>query len=74
MGHWNYRIMKRKNNQGKFDFGIYEVFYDDNGKVQSWTKDSLTPVSESEEELKAELGIMMSAFENETLIHKEDIS
>ena len=71
MGHWNYRIMKRKNAQGQYDFGIYEVFYDDNGKVTSWTEDSLAPVCDSEDNLKAELKIMMDAFDNETLTYKD---
>ena len=63
--------MKRKNNQGQFDFGIYEVFYDDNGKVKSWTENSLTPVCDSEEDLKEEIKIMMNAFQKETLTYEE---
>jgi hypothetical protein len=70
MGHWNYRIMKRKNDEGGFDFGIYEVFYDDNGKV-SWTENSLTPLCDSADELKEELRIMMDAFDKETLIFED---
>lgn len=71
MGHWNYRIMKKKNRHGQFDFGIYEVFYDDLGQVKGCTKNSLTPVCESEDSLKEEIKIMMDAFEKETLIYEE---
>jgi hypothetical protein len=71
MGHWNYRIMKRKNDQGQFDFGLYEVFYDDRGKVISWTENSLTPVCDSEDNLKNELNVMMGAFEKQTLLYEE---
>jgi len=71
MGHWNYRIMKRKNDQGHFDFGIYEVFYDDNGKVTGWTENSLTPLCDSEEDLKEELKIMVDAFTKEVLTYEE---
>jgi len=67
MGHWNYRIMKRKNDQGQCVFGIYEVFYDDDGKLKGWTENSLTPVCESEDDVKAEMKIMMGAFDLETL-------
>ena len=51
---WNYRIMKRKNSEGDYDFGIYEVYYDDNGKVKGWTEDSMTPVCSSSDDLKYE--------------------
>ena len=71
MGHWNYRIMKRKNDQGHFDFGIYEVFYDDNGNVHGATGNSLTPVCGSEDDLKEELKIMMEAFDKETLTYED---
>lgn len=71
MGHWNYRVMKRIND-GQFEFGIYEVHYDDNGKVQGWTENPLTPTHESEKDLKSELKRMMTAFEKETLTYEED--
>lgn len=71
MRHWNYRVMKRENAQGQIGFGIYEVFYDDNGEIKSWTENSLTPVCDSEEDLKEEMKIMMKAFEKETLTYKE---
>lgn len=32
----NYSVMKRKNESGEYDFGIYEVYYDKNGNVESW--------------------------------------
>lgn len=70
MGHWNYRIMKRKNDQGQFDFGIYEVFYDDNGKVIGSTENPLTPVCDSPDDLRQELKIMMDAFDKETLTYE----
>lgn len=71
MGHWNYRIVKRKNDQGGFDFGIYEVFYDDNGKVKGCSENSLTPVCESEHDLKEELKTMMEAFDKGTLPYEK---
>ena len=71
MGHWNYRIMKKKNDQGQFDFGVYKVFYDDNGKIAHWTENSVTPACESEDDLKSEIKIMMDAFDKETLTYDE---
>jgi len=69
---WNYRVMKRKNEEGEYDYGIYEVYYDDKGKVISWTQNAMTPVCPSEEDLKYELEIMLKALSKETLIYEED--
>ncbi|MES2543334.1 MAG: hypothetical protein V4548_00495 [Bacteroidota bacterium] len=63
--------MKRKNSDGTFDFGIYEVFYDENGKANGWSENSLTPVCDSEDDLKQEMNIMINAFEKETLLYEE---
>lgn len=69
---WNYRVMKRKNSGGEFEFGIYEVYYDENGKVKGWTEDSMTPVCSSSDDLKYEMQVMMGAFEQEALEYKEE--
>lgn len=69
MSHWNYRIMKREINPKEFEFGIYEVYYDDNGKVNSWTEESLTPTCDSEEGLFIELELMKEAFKKEILLY-----
>lgn len=69
---WNYRIMKKKNSEGSFDFGIYEVYYDENGKVSSWTQESMTPVCSSSDDLEYEIKVMMEAFKKETLEFKEE--
>jgi hypothetical protein len=72
MSHWNYRVMKRENDAGEFEFGIYEVYYDDDGRVQGWKADSMVPVCASEEDLEYELNLMLIALKKETLIYKED--
>ena len=64
--------MKRKNSEGDYDFGIYEVYYDDNGKVKGWTEDSMTPVCSSSDDLKYEMKVMMRAFEKDTLEYVEE--
>jgi hypothetical protein len=62
--------MKKLNEQGEYEFGIYEVYYDDNGKVISYTMDSLTPVSSSAEGLEEEIEIMKRAFKEEVLTYE----
>jgi hypothetical protein len=66
----NYRVMKHLNESGKYEFGIYEVYYDINGKVIGWTEQPLTPVYESEKTLQEELHRMQNAFKEETLTHQ----
>lgn len=64
----NYRVIKHLNEDGEYEFGIYEVYYDNNGKVVGWTAQSLTPVYESAEMLLEELDNMKNAFKEEILI------
>jgi hypothetical protein len=68
---WNYRIMKREINPGEFEFGSYEVYYDDTGKVISWTEKSMTPTCTSEQDLLFELEVMKEAFQKETLLYED---
>ena len=69
---WNYRVMKREVSKGEFEFGIYEVFYNDDGSINGWTADSLTPIIDNAEGLKHEMEIMLKAFEEEVVLYKED--
>ena len=64
--------MKKKNESGEYEFGIYEVYYDDKGNAAYWTKDSLTPVCSSEEDLDYELNLMREALKKDTLLYIED--
>lgn len=70
---WNYRVMKREISEGEFEYGIYEVYYNENGKVISYIKDSLTPTCDSADALKYKLqNRMMKAFDEDTLTYTED--
>jgi len=68
---WNYRIMKRKTSETDFEFGIYEVYYNEDGSIQGYTKNSLTPVVDSPEGLKYELQVMLKAFDKKILEYQE---
>lgn len=63
----NYRVMKTLNENGNFEFGIYEVYYDPNRKVVGWTEEPVTPLFPSENELLQDLKKMQQAFREETL-------
>lgn len=68
---WNYRIMKRKTSESDFEFGIYEVYYNEDGSVSGHTENSLTPVVDNLEGLKQEIKIMLKAFDQDVLDLKE---
>jgi len=70
--NWNYRILKRQNESGEYEYGIHEVFYNEKGEIVSWTKESMTPVCPSKEGLRHELNLMLEAFRDETIIYKEE--
>lgn len=55
---WNYRVGKNGS-----DFGIFEVFYDDDNRIQGWTEESLVPTCGSVDGLREELNLMMRALD-----------
>lgn len=67
MATWNYRLMKHENDKGEVFYGVHEVYYDENGDIEGWSEESVSPVKESVDELKEELERMMMSFEKEML-------
>lgn len=53
-GSWNYRILKKEQDREIF-FGVYEVFFDAEGRAWSCTEEPVAPMGETLEELKDEL-------------------
>jgi len=66
----NYRVMKKLNDHGNYELGIYEVYYDINRQVIGWTDQPVTPSATTEKELLLEIEQMQLAFKEETLLHK----
>ena len=64
---WNYRVMRKEISNGQFEYGIYEVYYDENGEIKNYTENSLTPVCETKSDLEYEIKMMTKAFEKNTL-------
>lgn len=46
---WNYRILKKTTTQGDY-FAIHEVYYD-KGKENGWTKEPVTFIGDTPEEV-----------------------
>ena len=56
---WNYRVLYHKHAQPEPYHALHEVFYDDNGRPNSYTRDPIDVTAESEQELLRTLARML---------------
>lgn len=68
---WNYRIMKRTYENGEEEFGLYEVYYDENGQPNGWSADARPITAESLEGLKWVQEKFAEALEKPVLLYTE---
>lgn len=61
---WNYRVVKKDQY-----YGICEVYYDNDGKIEGWT-DFIEPVGDAPDELREDMEYMMKAFQLPVLYEK----
>ena len=64
---WNHRVVKKDKG-----FGIHEVYYKDNGKIEAVTVDSVEAYGETPEELKIELQRMLACCDKKVLDYDRD--
>ena len=72
---WNYRIIGQRLPPPFEDdicFGIAEVYYDDDGKVKSWTENYMRVSSDSAGGVGDVLRMMLSACDKPTLEDVDD--
>ena len=75
MTTWNYRVMRREHpplpNQveqiTEVTYAIHEVFSDADGKVESWTQDSVSAFEDTPEGVKWGLSKMLEATDRPVL-------
>ena len=67
---WNYRIIKHDTEKRNY-FAIHEVFYDNKGKITSWTENPIDIVGESKAYIKSVLKQMVVDIETPTLKESE---
>ncbi|OCG00873.1 hypothetical protein [Gilliamella sp. wkB112] len=60
---WNYRVMDSHLN----GLGIYEVYYDEDGNINYFSNNAVSPRGDSLEELKKDLLLYMEALERPIL-------
>ena len=71
---WNYRVVRteRQTKKEQYDiYQLYEVYYDDDGKIEGMTENAMQPYGESIEELKNDLQWMIEALREPVLDMEE---
>jgi hypothetical protein len=63
MSHWNYRVLRRDEN----DFTIIEAYYDEAGELEAYTLDDACPGGFTLEDLAGDLKQMTEALERPVL-------
>lgn len=65
---WNYRVIKRTNSDPEAEYlQIHEVYYDDEGQIEGWTK-AVAPGGVDPQELRRDLAAMERALEKPFLV------
>ncbi len=68
-GGWNYRVVKRKNEQGDMEYFLAEAYYSSEGGhvVTAITPGPMFPYGETPDELRADFKLMRLAFRRRVL-------
>jgi hypothetical protein len=71
-GHhtWNHRVMKRVTKYGTY-YGVHEVYYDSEGKVEGYTA-PVSVVGESIEEIKQYLEMILNCLDKDILDYDDE--
>lgn len=68
---WNYRIIKTIESDEPI-YRIYEVYYDDSGKIEGWTQEPVLPCGENVAELREDIHYFLEAFRLPVLEVREE--
>lgn len=72
MSHWNYRIVKVAVDEINDEFGVYEVYYDDDGKPNARTMEPAGITGDTKEEIISSLiRALASCLDSEVLDDSE---
>lgn len=64
--NWNYRIIERGGR-----YGIHEVFYDNDGRIMSWTEEPIDLVRGNAKQLRGDLKHMVADMKRPVLHEAE---
>ena len=72
MSHWNYRIIRKQHTKtDSVTYHVHEVYYREDGSIESWTQESVGLMGETAEELREDLRYFLRAFRCPILEEKE---
>ncbi|KHE93739.1 MAG: hypothetical protein SCABRO_00472 [Candidatus Scalindua brodae] len=68
MSHWNYRVIKKYHKETDTStYHIHEVYYSDDGIIESWTESAVEPMGETVDELREDIRFFTKAFQKPVL-------
>ncbi|MCR4290069.1 MAG: hypothetical protein NUV86_07405 [Candidatus Scalindua sp.] len=68
MSHWNYRVIEKYHKEtDKSTYHIHEVYYSDDGTIESWTESAVEPMGETVDELREDIRFFIKAFQMSVL-------
>lgn len=69
---WNYRVMRRTHERLDMEtYAVYEVYYNADGEVTTWTETPVAPRGDTLEELKEDIAMQALAFDKPVLDYNE---
>ncbi len=72
MEGWNYRVIKRQeNHEDEACYQVHEVYYDSDGKIETWSCDPVEPSGESLEELRDDCLRFIEALQKPVLVESQ---
>ena len=72
MSHWNYRVIRKRHTESdSVTYHVHEVYYRDDGYIESWTQESLAPTGETAAELREDIRYFLRAFRSPILEEQE---
>lgn len=70
--YWNYRVIKKKNENNEHYYEVCEVYYDEENRPKAWTNDKHLLCYEELEDLKAAYQDIQEAFKKPILEYIDD--
>lgn len=67
---WNYRVMRHEHRRVDTFYQIHEVYYDEDGNVNVWTKEGVVAHSDTAAEMRKVLSMMEHALSEHVLDSK----
>lgn len=72
MSHWNYRVIRKHHTEtDSVTYHVHEVYYRDDGNIESWTQESVAPMGETAAELREDIRYFLRAFRSPILEEQE---